>query len=46
MVGGPGEFQSLVRSLGVEAALLVTENGEVLSTPAMRGRLKPPRANL
>ncbi len=40
MVGGPDRFTELVRSLGIEYALLITSTGELQMTTAMRERLQ------
>lgn len=42
MVGGPGRFEELAARLGVDCALLVTDGGELLATPAMARRLVRP----
>lgn len=39
IVAGPARFEEMVRRMGVQHALLVTTDGRVLATEAMRGRL-------
>lgn len=40
MVGGPAQFATLVRTMNVRCALMVTEENELLITTAMRSRLR------
>jgi hypothetical protein len=42
MVGGPGRFEELAARLGADCALLVTDAGELVATPAMSRRLARP----
>lgn len=42
VVGGPARFEETCRRMGVAVALLVADDGAVLTTPAMRRRLQPP----
>lgn len=39
MVAGPAAFDELVSALGLEQAVLITVQGELIATPAMRARL-------
>jgi thiamine biosynthesis lipoprotein len=41
LVGGPEAFEDLARRLGIDCALLVTEDGRRLTTPCMAERLRP-----
>lgn len=41
MVAGRAGFEALVQRLGIEFALLVTEDGTLIMTPAMRARFVP-----
>lgn len=41
MVAGPSGFDTLVRRMHLNCALLVTHEGDVLITPALRDRLRP-----
>ena len=41
LVGGPAAFTGLARQLGIDCALLVTEDGQRLTTPCMARRLRP-----
>ncbi len=40
LVGGPAAFDGLTRQLGIDCALLVTEDGRRLATPCMEERLQ------
>jgi FAD:protein FMN transferase len=39
MVGGPSRFAELLQRLGVHCALLVTEENEMMISPAMEARV-------
>lgn len=40
LVGGPEQFDALVMALGIEAALLISDKGERIMTPAMQRRIR------
>ena len=42
MIAGPKDFARIARSMGVSCALLLTDSGELIITPAMRRRLQFP----
>ena len=42
LVGGARQFEGLTRGMGIDCALLVTEDGTTLMTPAMKARLQKP----
>lgn len=42
MVAGPVRFHELTESLGVDAALLISSDGDIIMTSAMSRRLSPP----
>jgi thiamine biosynthesis lipoprotein len=44
MAAGPERFHELARQMGIEFAMLVPTDGEVIMTTAMAGRLTPSRA--
>lgn len=46
MVAGPDGFDSVVQRMHLNCALLVTRQGDVLATPALRDRLQPPRGGV
>lgn len=46
MAAGPEHFDSLASRLGIELALLVTHDGQIMTTPAMQARLQAADANM
>ncbi|MFQ5634172.1 MAG: FAD:protein FMN transferase [Gammaproteobacteria bacterium] len=45
MAAGPERFMRLTARLGIGLAMLVTTNGDIVATPAMRDRLDPTATN-
>jgi thiamine biosynthesis lipoprotein ApbE len=42
MVAGAGRFLEVARLMGIDTAMLVTSEGDIIMTPAMTARIREP----